>query len=135
MSEVKGGERTFVPIGKVHSPLKTTGTRRREKAEIEVFPAYVDGLKGIEAYDELLILYWMDRLDERARSVLIVHPKGDMTRPKRGVFSTRSPHRPNPIGLSKVHLLSREGNILKVEGLDAVDGTPVIDIKKVDSDY
>jgi len=83
----------------------------------------------------LLVLYWMDRLTEQNRKVLVVHPKGDKTRPKRGVFSTRSPLRPNPIGLSKVRLLERGGNVLEVEGLDAVDGTPVIDLKKVDSDY
>jgi len=125
----------LVPIGKVHSPLKSTGTRERVKARIEIFPEYADGLKGIEAYEELLVLYWMDRLEEKGRDVLIVYPKGDKTRPRRGVFSTRSPHRPNPLGITRVRLVKREGNILTVEGLDAVDGTPVIDIKKVDSDY
>ena len=125
----------LVPIGKVHSPLKSTGTRERVKARIEIFPEYAEGLKGIEAYEELLVLYWMDRLEEKDRKILIVHPRGDASRPKRGVFSTRSPLRPNPIGLSKVRLLGRDGNVLEVDGLDAVDGTPVIDLKKVDRDY
>ncbi|RTZ91720.1 MAG: tRNA (N6-threonylcarbamoyladenosine(37)-N6)-methyltransferase TrmO [Deltaproteobacteria bacterium] len=129
------GEWHFRPIGRVHSPLKATGTRKREKAKIEIFFPYVDGLQGIEAYDELLILYWMDRLVEKDREVLVVHPRGDESRPMRGVFSTRSPHRPNPIGLSRVRLIARRGNVLEVDGLDAVDGTPVIDIKKVDRDY
>ena len=131
----ESGEWHFRTIGRVHSPLKTTGTRKREKAEIEIFPPYVDGLQGIEAYDELLILFWMNRLGEDDRKVLVVHPRGDKSRPMRGVFSTRSPHRPNPIGLSRVRLIARRGNILEVDGLDAVDGTPVIDIKKVDRDY
>jgi len=131
----KRGEMGLIPIGRVHSPLKTTGSLRREKAEIEIFPAYKDGLEGIEAYSELLILYWMDRLNEESRKVLVVHPRGDPSRTMRGVFSTRSPHRPNPIGVSRVRLIAREGNILKVDGLDAVDGTPVIDIKKVGLDY
>jgi dUTP pyrophosphatase len=135
MSKAGGGEWCLRTIGRVHSSLKSTGTRKRVKARIEIFPDYTDGLKGIEVYDELLVLYWMDRLTEQNRKVLVVHPKGDKTRPKRGVFSTRSPLRPNPIGLSKVRLLERGGNVLEVEGLDAVDGTPVIDLKKVDSDY
>ncbi len=126
---------TLRPIGKVHSPLKTTGTRQRVRAVIEIFPPYADALRGIEEREELLILYWMDRLDEEARHVLVVHPKGDNTRPKRGVFSTRSPLRPNPIGLSKVRLIAREGNRLFVDDFDAVDGAPIIDIKKVDRDY
>jgi len=125
----------LIPIGKVHSPLKTPGTRERVKARIEIFPEYAEGLKGIEAYEELLVLYWMDRLEKKDRKILIVHPKGDTSRPKRGVFSTRSPLRPNPIGLSKVRLLGRDGNVLEVDGLDAVDETPVIDLKKVDRDY
>ena len=125
----------LVPIGRVHSPLKSTGTRKRVRARIEIFPEYADGLKGIEAYDELLVLFWMDRLEEKDRKILIVHPRGDTSRPKRGIFSTRSPLRPNPIGLSKVRLLGRDGNFLEVNGLDAVDGTPVIDLKKVDRDY
>ena len=126
---------TLVSIGRVHSPLKITGTRKREKARVEVFPEYADGLQGIEGYAELLILYWIDRLEISDREVLVVHPRGDTRRPVRGVFSTRSPHRPNPIGISRVKLIRREGNTLFVEGLDAVDGTPVIDIKKVDRDY
>ncbi len=125
----------LAPVGRVHSPLKITGTRKRARARVEIFPDYLDGLKGIEAYDELLILYWMDRLEAEDRQVLIVHPRGDKTRPMRGIFSTRSPYRPNPIGISRVRLLERKGNFLEVDGLDAVDGTPVIDIKKVDRDY
>ena len=135
MTESARLEWALIPIGKVHSSLDTAGTRQRVRAEIEIFSPYVDGLQEIEAYEELLILYWMNRLDENARQVLNVHPRGDKTRPMRGVFSTRSPYRPNPIGLSKVRLVERKGNILHVEGLDALNGSPVIDIKKVDRDY
>ena len=135
MPETNGGDLNLWPIGVVHSPLQKTGTREKKRAEIEIFERFLDGLMGIEAYSELLILFWMNRLEGKDRDVLIVYPKGDKTRPRRGVFSTRSPHRPNPLGITRVRLVKRAGNILTVEGLDAVDGTPVIDIKKVDSDY
>ena len=135
MPETNGGDLNLWPIGVVHSPLQKTGTREKKRAEIEIFERFLDGLMGIEAYSELLALFWMNRLEEKDRDVLIVYPKGDKTRPRRGVFSTRSPRRPNPLGITRVRLVKRAGNSLTVEGLDAVDGTPVIDIKKVDSDY
>ena len=97
--------------------------------QIEVCEQFSDGLKGVENVDSLLILFWMNRLDEGQRQVLQVHPRGDTSKEKRGVFVLRSPMRPNPIGLTKVRLVKREGNILTVEGLDALDDTPVIDIK------
>ena len=74
------------------------------------------------------MLTWLDRAD---RDVLKVHPRGDPTRPLAGVFATRSPHRPNPIGLHRVEVLGIEGTEIRVRGLEALDGTPVLDIKPV----
>jgi tRNA-Thr(GGU) m(6)t(6)A37 methyltransferase TsaA len=74
------------------------------------------------------VLTWLDRA---SRDVLTVHPRGDLNNPMRGVFSTRSPDRPNPIGLHPVHILEIEGNRIHVRNLEALDGTPILDIKPV----
>ncbi len=96
------------------------------RAEIEVLPEYQDGLYRIEESEELLVLYIFDRMDEvRMR----VHPKGDPRNPLVGVFASRSPMRPNHIAATVVKFISVNGNILTVEGMDALDGSPVIDIK------
>jgi tRNA-Thr(GGU) m(6)t(6)A37 methyltransferase TsaA len=97
--------------------------------QVEIYHEFSAGLKGIENADFLWIMFWMHKLSEDDRKMLQVHPRGDVTREKKGVFALRSPMRPNPIGLTKVRLVRREGNILTVEGLDAIDETPVIDIK------
>ena len=97
-------------------------------AWIEFEPDVVDGLRGIEVGDELLLLSWFDRAD---RGVLTTHPRGDTSRPEAGVFSTRSPHRPNPIGLHRVQVLDFDGTRMKVSNLEAVDGTPIVDVKPV----
>ncbi|HEX6586461.1 MAG TPA: TrmO family methyltransferase, partial [Solirubrobacterales bacterium] len=78
--------------------------------------------------DHVLVLTWLDRAD---RDVRVVHPRGDSSRPEQGVFSTRSPHRPNPIGLHRVEVLSLDGPRMGVRNLEAVDGTPVLDVKPV----
>ncbi|MGE5189114.1 MAG: tRNA (N6-threonylcarbamoyladenosine(37)-N6)-methyltransferase TrmO, partial [Gemmatimonadota bacterium] len=75
---------------------------------------------------KIVVLCWMDRAD---RGRLKVHPRGREERPERGVFATRSPHRPNPISLNTVELLEIRGTVLRVRGMDAIDGTPVLDIK------
>jgi tRNA-Thr(GGU) m(6)t(6)A37 methyltransferase TsaA len=93
---------------------------------IEVLPEFEQGLHLIEENEELFVLFILHRADDQA---LLVHPKGDPSIPLHGVFATRSPNRPNRIGLTKVALLRREGNLLHVRGLDALDGSPVIDIK------
>ena len=80
------------------------------------------------AGDELLLLTWFDRA---SRDVLAVHPRGDATRPITGVFATRSPDRPNPIGLHRVTVLELDGLRMRVSGLEALDGTPVVDVKPV----
>ena len=91
-------------------------------------PAFHDGLDGISAGDELIVLTWLDRA---RRDVLRVHPRGDLSRPEQGVFNTRSPARPNPIGMHRVEVLSIEAERLRVSNLEALDGTPVVDLKPV----
>ena len=111
----------LTPIGKV---ISVEG----EVSEIEVLPEFSDGLYRIELLTELDILFIFDRSQGYD---LKVHPKGDVSIPLAGLFGTRSPRRPSPIGLTRVTLLERNGNVLKVKGLDALLGTPVADIKGV----
>jgi tRNA-Thr(GGU) m(6)t(6)A37 methyltransferase TsaA len=86
------------------------------------------GLDGVVPGDELILLTWLHRAD---RDVLSVHPRGDSSRPPQGVFGTRSPHRPNPIGLHRVEVLAIDGARVQVRNLEAVDGTPIVDVKPV----
>jgi tRNA-Thr(GGU) m(6)t(6)A37 methyltransferase TsaA len=124
----------LTPIGVVRSPLKNRGDAPRQgdegapDATILVEPSYADALQGIEPGDELLVLTWLHEAD---RSVLQVHPRDDETRPLTGVFATRSSDRPNPIGLHLVTVLAIEGLKLLVGPLEAIDGTPLVDIKPV----
>jgi L-fuculose-phosphate aldolase len=120
-------------IGVVRSALKDPadapkqGALTGQEAEIVVGPAYLPALEGLDrGKGKIIVICWMHRAD---RGRLKVHPQGQEELPKRGVFSTRSPHRPNPVSLHTVTLLSIEGNVLRVRGMDAIDGTPVIDIK------
>ena len=125
---------TLAPIGYVHSTLRErTGAPRQAgegapEAEVEILPEYVDALDGIEAGQEIWILTW---LHQARRSVLKVHPRGCLENPIAGVFATRSPDRPNPIGLHRARVLSVEGGRVRVQALEAIDGTPVVDIKPV----
>lgn len=122
------------PIGRVESPLADRASAPKQGDEgapdawIVVEAAALEGLRGIAAGDDLMVLTWLDRAD---RDVLRVHPRGDTSRPLEGVFNTRSPDRPNPIGLHRVHVLSIDGPRLQVRNLEALDGTPVIDLKPV----
>ena len=95
---------------------------------IEFEPDVLDALDDVAPGDRLVILTWLDRAD---RDVLVVHPRGDTSRPPTGVFSTRSHHRPNPIGLHPVEVLEVVGPRMKVSNLEALDGTPVVDVKPV----
>ncbi len=96
-------------------------------SDIVVDSSLDEALDGLEEFSHIIVLYWMHKASGRVPTK--VHPKGKRELPLMGLFATRSPNRPNPIGKSTVRLLQRQGNILKVEGLDAIDGTPVIDIK------
>jgi tRNA-Thr(GGU) m(6)t(6)A37 methyltransferase TsaA len=121
-------------IGRVESPLADMESAPKQGDEgapdawIVFEPGVLDGLQGIAAGDELLILTWLDRAD---RDILVVHPRGDMSRPPQGVFGTRSPHRPNPIGLHRVEVVSIDGERMRVRNLEALDGTPIVDVKPV----
>jgi len=119
------------PIGIVQAP--DPDSEAMEGSErvlvIEVYPEYEKALSGIEELNEIQVLYWMHELDKSARAILMTHPQGNTSVPKRGVFALRSPMRPNPIGSSTVQLIRRDGNKLVVAGLDAFVGSPVIDIK------
>ena len=120
------------PIGQVESPLTQRseapkqGDEGAPEAWLVFTPEVGDGLSGLDAGTEVLVLTWLDRAD---RSVLQVHPRGDQTRPKTGVFATRAPDRPNPIGLHRVEIVSIEGLRMRVRNLEAIDGTPIVDVK------
>jgi tRNA-Thr(GGU) m(6)t(6)A37 methyltransferase TsaA len=122
------------PIGVVRSPLTDPADAPRQgflgtpEATIVVDEALLDGLAGIEAGHEIIVLTWLDRA---ARDVLRTYPGDDRSAPERGVFSTRSPARPNPIGLHRVRVLEVDGPRLVVCDLEAIDGTPVLDVKPV----
>lgn len=100
-----------------------------DESVIEVRPEFADALEGIEDQEYLWLLFWMHRLLPEDRHRLRTHPMGDRSRRLRGIFALHSPCRPNPIGMTRVRLLSRAGNCLTVADLDALDGSPVIDIK------
>jgi tRNA-Thr(GGU) m(6)t(6)A37 methyltransferase TsaA len=87
-----------------------------------------EGLRGLQVGTDVLVLTWLDRAD---RDVLVVHPRGDQARPEQGVFSTRSPDRPNPVGLHRVTIVSIDGTRVRVRNLEALDGTPIVDVKPV----
>ncbi len=139
--------RIFVkPIGVVRSDIGTAeeapkqGALSGTPAEIVVDPGYAEGLEGLadrvvprgepagagRPGGKIIVVCWMHGAD---RKRLKVRPRGREDRPERGVFSTRSPHRPNPISLHTVELLEVRNNVLRVRGMDAIDGTPVLDIK------
>jgi tRNA-Thr(GGU) m(6)t(6)A37 methyltransferase TsaA len=91
-------------------------------------PAVTEAIDGVRVGDEVFVLTWLDRA---RRDVLAVHPRGDESRPRQGVFATRSEHRPNPIGIHRVEILAIEGARVQVGNLEAVDGTPIVDVKPV----
>jgi tRNA-Thr(GGU) m(6)t(6)A37 methyltransferase TsaA len=122
------------PIGRVRSPLTdrltapSQGDEGAPEAVIEVEPSVAAGLDGIAVGDELLLVTWFH---EAQRDVLQLHPRWDPSRPLTGVFNTRSPDRPNPLGLHRVTVLALGDGELRVGPLEAIDGTPVVDIKPV----
>ncbi|MEV4493906.1 tRNA (N6-threonylcarbamoyladenosine(37)-N6)-methyltransferase TrmO [Micromonospora coxensis] len=122
------------PIGRVESPLTDPADAPRQgdegapQAWLVFSPAVAAGLRDLRPDVEVLVLTWLDRA---RRDVLTVHPRGDRSRPETGVFGTRSPHRPNPIGLHRVRVLAVDGLRVRVADLEAVDGTPVLDVKPV----
>jgi len=124
----------LVAVGTVESPLRDRAAAPMQADEgapeawLVFEPRLADALDGIAVGDELLVLTWLDRA---RRDVLRVHPRGDPARPQQGVFNTRSPDRPNPIGLHRVTVVGIDGVRLRVQALEALDGTPIIDVKPV----
>jgi tRNA-Thr(GGU) m(6)t(6)A37 methyltransferase TsaA len=125
---------TIEPIGVVRSELielddaPMQGDEGAPEAWLELKPLAAPGLLGIQPGDELIVLTWLHLAE---RDVLQVHPRGDLRRPLTGVFATRSPDRPNPVGLHRVSVLEIRDQKLRVAPLEAIDGTPIVDIKSV----
>lgn len=141
----------LTPVGQVFSEMKTPTLRISESdielrehmdkvreyhqkmkhivSSIVLFSQWTELLDGIEGFSHILVLYWPHLIDPKRRDLRKVHPMGRKVLPKQGIFATCSPARPNPVLVSAVRLLERDGNRLMVQGLEAVDGSPVIDIK------
>jgi tRNA-Thr(GGU) m(6)t(6)A37 methyltransferase TsaA len=125
-------EYSLRPIGYLRSTLRDLESAPRQGAEgapdawLEIEPALSTALRGIAAGDELIVITWLHRAK---RDVLEVHPRGDPAVPLAGVFATRSPHRPNPLGLHRVTVREIAGSRLRVGPIEAIDGTPVVDVK------
>ncbi len=139
------------PVGFVRSPLKTslvgsekgalTGEEQLEHirgkirqieslvSELVIAPELEGLLDDIEDFSHIIVLYWPHLIPEERRRIVHVHPMGLTDVPKKGVFATRSPARPNPVLISTVELIEHRGNVLMVKGLEAVDGSPILDIK------
>jgi tRNA-Thr(GGU) m(6)t(6)A37 methyltransferase TsaA len=137
MKEKDKGEIRYRPIGIIHSPFKEPkGTPIQPSAAsgvegiVEVFPRYADGLKDLDGFSHVILLY---HFHLSKKPSLVVKPYMDEQR--HGVFSTRAPSRPNPIGISVVHLVKIEKNVLHVRNIDIVDKTPLLDIKPYVPDF
>jgi tRNA-Thr(GGU) m(6)t(6)A37 methyltransferase TsaA len=121
-------------IGYVESPLTDRASAPKQGHEggpdawLVFDPEVLEGLEGIRAGDQIIVLTWLDRA---RRDVLRVHPRDDLSNPKTGVFNTRSSDRPNPIGLHEVEVATVEGHRVRVRGFEALDGTPILDVKPV----
>ncbi|HID87990.1 MAG TPA: tRNA (N6-threonylcarbamoyladenosine(37)-N6)-methyltransferase TrmO [Anaerolineae bacterium] len=128
---VREAEIRLRPIGVVRNEVPGPEPARWEDlvSEIVIDEELAEALKGIEGFSHLIVLFWMGKFEREVPPPLKVHPESRKELPLVGVFATRSPVRPNPIGLTTVELLGRRGNVLKVKGLDAFDDTPVLDIK------
>jgi len=118
-------------IGIVRSEIRQP-TRRDCKeivSDIVIDSSLTEALDGLDDFSHIIVLYWMHQATTGGQQVTKVHPMGRKELPLLGLFATRAPNRPNRIGIATVRLLERQGNILRIEGLDAIEGTPVIDIK------
>ena len=122
------------PIGHVKTDAVDDEVRDKiAVSQIILNGSLVDGLDGIDGFSHLFVLFWLNQISREQRKTLKVHPRGRVDLPLLGVFATRTMFRPNPIGLTLVELLKVEGNVLTVKGLDAYDGTPVLDVKPFDA--
>jgi tRNA-Thr(GGU) m(6)t(6)A37 methyltransferase TsaA len=122
------------PVGVISSELKARGEAPRQGAEgapdawLDVIPSVAEALEGLAVGDEIIVITWLHQAD---RDALRVHPRNDENNPLTGVFATRSPDRPNPLGLHTVIVRAIEGARLRIGPIEAIDGTPVVDIKPV----
>jgi tRNA-Thr(GGU) m(6)t(6)A37 methyltransferase TsaA len=146
-------EMHFRSVGVVRSPLKEpslvvdsgdldfrqqmaiTGDSSKVISELIIDGDLTGIANGIEDFSHILVLYWAHLVDEKGRSILQAHPMGRKDLPLKGIYATCSPARPNPVCAMIVRLLERKGNVLKVQGLDAIDGSPIIDIKPYNPSY
>jgi tRNA-Thr(GGU) m(6)t(6)A37 methyltransferase TsaA len=122
------------PIGRVESPLvdRAAAPKQGDEGSPDAWlvfePDVLDGIRDLQVGTDVIVLTWLDR---GQRDILTVHPRGDLTKPPTGVFSTRSPDRPNPIGLHRVTILAIDGLRVQVRDLEALDATPIVDVKPV----
>jgi tRNA-Thr(GGU) m(6)t(6)A37 methyltransferase TsaA len=129
-----GDSYVLEPIGRVESPLtdRETAPKQGDEGSPEAWLVFEkgmsEGIKDLRVGTDVIVLTWLDRA---RRDVLAVHPRGDRTRPETGVFSTRSPDRPNPIGLHRVSIVGIDGLRVRVRHLEALDATPIVDVKPV----
>lgn len=127
-------EYSLYPIGHLRSTLRAPSEAPRQGSEgapdawLEVDAAFARGLSRLAPGDEVIVITWLHRAN---RDVLEVHPRGDPALPLTGVFATRSPHRPNPLGLHRVTVRELSGTRLRIGPIEAIDGTPVVDLKPV----
>ena len=117
------------PVGIVRNEIKERTRQRPDDliSEIIIDESLTEALDNLDEFSHIIVLYWIHKSPRKAP--VKVHPRGNPEKKLMGVFATRSPDRPNPIGKSTVRLLERRENVLKVQGLDAIDGSPVLDIK------
>lgn len=124
---------TLRPIGRVSNTVKSTPRPEYDwsdiASEISIDPALAAGLEGLQRYSHIVVIYWAHRATASSKMALRVRYKGDRSRPMVGVFASRSPYRPNPLCFGVARLIEVKGEVLVMEGLDALDGTPVVDIK------
>ena len=122
------------PIGRVRNRFTRRGLRSKsdfskEVSELILHRRWTEAADGVEGFSHLVVLFWAHRITPQERRLTKLHPRRRLDLPLVGVFATRSPARPNPIGVTVVRLLEHKGNVLTVEGLDALNGSPLIDIK------
>lgn len=124
---------SLTPIGTIHCKLHDLSMTPKNYDEstvtgiLEIYPDYAEGLKGVEAGQTVVALFW---LNQAKRDILQVYPRGDRSRGLTGIFATRSPMRPNPIAVSELKVLGKDGTKLTVSGVDVLDQTPLLDLKK-----